>query len=120
MNFIPWYFKKKKVKYEDDLPYALQFYVIEKNPAGTQYCTFDVTFILYKVHGYQVKDQFIRSSISGEKYATKVEDDFILHIATAHRIPAEWIQRSVNAMNEYKEGCIQDKFYFILLVVFQD
>lgn len=72
-----------------------------------------LTFILYKVHGHQVKDQFIRSSISGEKYATKVEDDFILHIATAHRIPAEWIQRSVNAMNEYKEGCIQDKFYFI-------
>lgn len=63
--------------------------------------------------GIRLKDQFIRSSISGEKYATKVEDDFILHIATAHRIPAEWIQRSVNAMNEYKEGCIQDKFYFI-------
>ncbi|XP_061177401.1 phosphatidylinositol 4-phosphate 3-kinase C2 domain-containing subunit alpha-like [Saccostrea echinata] len=36
-----------------------------------------------------------------EKYVTKVEDDFIIHIATAHRIPTEWIQR----YDEYKVVC---------------
>lgn len=71
------------------------------------------TVIWRKVNGQYVKNQLLKSKITGEKYATKVEDDFILHIATAHRIPAEWIQRSVNALIECKEGCLQDKFYFI-------
>ncbi|XP_048779556.2 phosphatidylinositol 4-phosphate 3-kinase C2 domain-containing subunit alpha-like isoform X2 [Ostrea edulis] len=56
------------------------------------YCTaFHTDFML----GSPVKKNW------SEKYVTKVEDDFILHISTAHRIPTEWIQK----YDEYKVVC---------------
>ncbi|XP_062616262.1 phosphatidylinositol 4-phosphate 3-kinase C2 domain-containing subunit alpha-like isoform X2 [Saccostrea cucullata] len=62
------------------------------NQLVKMYCTaFHTDFML----GSPVKKSY------SEKYATKVEDDFILHIATAHRIPTEWIQR----YDEYKVVC---------------
>lgn len=62
------------------------------NQLVKMYCTaFHTDFML----GSPVKKNY------SEKYATKVEDDFILHIATAHRIPAEWIQR----YDEYRVVC---------------
>ena len=41
------------------------------------------------------EQKYCEINLSGEKFVTKVEDDFILHVATAHRIPMEWIQRWV-------------------------